>query len=369
MVKFAGRVFKIANVLVVLVYLVACLIPYLPADRFWWIATLGLVFPLIFLAVLAFMLVWLIGRSRWWLLSFVALLLSWKQVSVFAGLNWPKEFTLEKSPETLRVMTWNISSWGETSKSDYNKSKNRPLMFDVVLDQKADVLCFQEFRDTKGMFYRDSVIPYFREAGYPYVFYVPTIYHNVHFNTGVVIFSKYPFGDTARFHFGMEDYAEHLIYADIKFNQKTIRMFTTHLQSVRFDQEEYTALRKIKQTDESGLKDSRVIVRKLKTAYQYRGQEADLVKQKIAESPYPVVVCGDFNDVPNSYTYFTVKGDLQDAFLQKGTGFGRTFQYLSPTLRIDYILTDKSFRVKQYRRIRVPYSDHYPVVTDLELPN
>ncbi|MBL7731929.1 MAG: endonuclease/exonuclease/phosphatase, partial [Chitinophagaceae bacterium] len=73
------------------------------------------------------------------------------------------------------------------------------------------------------------------------------------------------------------------------------------------------------------------------------------------------------NDVPNSYTYFTIKGNLQDAFLKKGFGIGRTFSAISPTLRIDYILADRSFRVKQFNRIIKKLSDHYMLVTDLEL--
>ncbi|MEZ5028200.1 MAG: endonuclease/exonuclease/phosphatase family protein [Ferruginibacter sp.] len=86
---------------------------------------------------------------------------------------------------------------------------------------------------------------------------------------------------------------------------------------------------------------------------------------KIKQSPYPVIVCGDMNDVPNSYTYFTVKDDLQDAFLKKSGGLGRTFRYISPTLRIDYILADKKFEVENFSKIKVPYSDHYPILADI----
>jgi endonuclease/exonuclease/phosphatase family metal-dependent hydrolase len=72
--------------------------------------------------------------------------------------------------------------------------------------------------------------------------------------------------------------------------------------------------------------------------------------------------------VPNSYTYFKSKGDLQDAFLKKGHSIGRTFRYLSPTLRIDYILADKQLEVAQFNRVIAPYSDHYPVIADFKIP-
>jgi endonuclease/exonuclease/phosphatase family metal-dependent hydrolase len=85
------------------------------------------------------------------------------------------------------------------------------------------------------------------------------------------------------------------------------------------------------------------------------------------QSPGPVLFCGDLNDVPNSYAYATVKGNMQDAFLKKGFGIGRTFSALSPTLRIDYIFADKRFKVKQFARIAKKLSDHYMIVADLEL--
>jgi endonuclease/exonuclease/phosphatase family metal-dependent hydrolase len=238
-------------------------------------------------------------------------------------------------------------------------------MFDLIKKQDADVICLQEFWDRE--YHRDkySILQIFKEMGYPYSFFVRSFLDNKNQKMGVAIISKYPMSDTAKFSYGENDFAEHLIYADIQFNNQKLRVFTTHLQSVRFENAQYKALRKIKQQDETGLKGSRTIVHKLKSAYYFRSLEAELVQQKIKESPYPAIVCGDFNDVPNSYTYFTIKGDLQDAFLHKGTGLGRTFQYLSPTLRIDYILADKKFKVEQYNRLKVPYSDHYPIVADL----
>ena len=93
---------------------------------------------------------------------------------------------------------------------------------------------------------------------------------------------------------------------------------------------------------------------------------AKIVKAQIAQSPYPAIITGDFNDVPNSNTYFTIKGKLQDCFLEKGFFIGRTFRFISPTLRIDYILANKSFKVNQFRVIHVPFSDHYPIEADLE---
>jgi endonuclease/exonuclease/phosphatase (EEP) superfamily protein YafD len=97
----------------------------------------------------------------------------------------------------------------------------------------------------------------------------------------------------------------------------------------------------------------------------FRSKQAHIVKEIVSNSPHPFIITGDFNDVPNSYTYFTIKGkDLSDAFLQRGFGLGRTYSALSPTLRIDYILHTKNLDVKQFNRIVKKYSDHYMLIAD-----
>jgi endonuclease/exonuclease/phosphatase family metal-dependent hydrolase len=365
MTKLVSTLLKAVNIFVAILYLLACLIPFLPADEYWMIAVLGLIFPLLFIVMIIFLLVWAMARSRWILLPLVSLLLGWKQVSVVFGFS-TKDFTIAKKSDTLRVLTWNVSSWGETSKPGWIPNSDEH-MINLINEQQPDILCFQEFYDRRAITQGYSIVRILKTMGYEYSYFVRSIYGHVKYKTGVAILSKYPILDTAKFEYGEKVWAEHLIYADILFNEKKIRVFTTHLQSVRFEKEEYTALNKIKHSDESGIKDSRTIMSKLKKAYQYRGAQADILHQKIKESPYPVIVCGDFNDVPNSYTYFKVKDDLQDAFLEKGSRIGRTFRFISPTLRIDYILADRKLEVAQFNRIIAPYSDHYGVVADLNV--
>ena len=158
-----------------------------------------------------------------------------------------------------------------------------------------------------------------------------------------------------------------MIYADVNMPGQKVRVFSTHLQSVMFDNYHYKALYDLKNPSKASISGSKAIAYRLRNAYVKRAWQASMVNQKVTVSPYPAVVCGDFNDVPNSYSYFTARGDLQDAFLEKGSGFGKTLRIISPTLRIDYILADKKFRVAQYHKFDVPFSDHYPIVADLEI--
>jgi endonuclease/exonuclease/phosphatase family metal-dependent hydrolase len=161
---------------------------------------------------------------------------------------------------------------------------------------------------------------------------------------------------------------EALIHADIVFNGDTIRVYTTHLQSVQFVKKDFETIESIKNNDEEAVKHSRGIFSKLKRGVINRSGQAGIVREEINKSPYPFVLTGDFNDVPNSYTYFTIRDDdLQDAFLMTGLGVGKTFSYIAPTLRIDYIFTTKNFEVKQFNRIIKNYSDHYMLVADVRL--
>jgi endonuclease/exonuclease/phosphatase family metal-dependent hydrolase len=140
-----------------------------------------------------------------------------------------------------------------------------------------------------------------------------------------------------------------------------------HLESYRFNAQDYESIEKIRKQEDTGLVAAKGIIFKMRDAYIRRSRQANIVADFIRTSPHPVIVCGDFNDTPASYTYFTVKGNLQDAFLKKGSGIGRTFSGISPTLRIDYIFADKAFAVKGFRTIHSGLSDHYPVITNLRL--
>jgi endonuclease/exonuclease/phosphatase family metal-dependent hydrolase len=363
-----SRIVFILNIFLIVLMLLCCLVPFIPAGSCWPLALLGMGFPVLFLLAVLFFIYWFIRRSGRFLLPLLAMLLSWQQISVAFGLSAPERFIMQKKEGTLRVLSWNVSSWDDYSIRTSGGESSRNRMMELVREQDADILCLQEFLEAHDPKKIESNIPALRKMGYRYHYFFPTInIYNGYYKIGVVVFSKYPITDSSHTSFNQDASLESLLYADIKVREQTIRVMSTHLQSVHFSKSAYADLPGITKPAEGRMLATRIILSKLKNAYFYRSLQSAQVRQAVAESPYPVIVCGDLNDVPNSHTYFMVRGNLQDAFLKKGAGTGRTFRFLSPTLRIDYIFADKRFEVKQFKRIEVPYSDHYPIISDLRL--
>jgi endonuclease/exonuclease/phosphatase family metal-dependent hydrolase len=282
------------------------------------------------------------------------------------AFNKPKEFSIDKSNETLRIADWNIRSFLGVNVSKERRRHIKDEITDAVLKLEPDVICLQEFNHSYVHDYGDN-LSYFTKD-YPYYHFSKDFTRdNGDYASGSIIFSKHPFIDTGRTKYPGR-YGESLLYADIFNGSDTIRIFTTHLQSFKFNVKDYEGIEKIKtQQDEETIAASKSLIRKMKLAFTRRAAQARIVKTEIYNSPYPTVIAGDFNDVPNSYTYFTIKGANKDAFLQKGFGLGRTYLSIAPTLRIDYILPDRRFDVLQFDMIDQGLSDHLLLVTDLKL--
>ena len=155
------------------------------------------------------------------------------------------------------------------------------------------------------------------------------------------------------------------MYADIALNDnQNVRLYNIHLQSNQFSQEDYKFLEKIGGNTEDDKKSASKILNKLKKGYINRAKQTEIVMSSKAESPYPVIICGDFNDTPVSYAYHTLSTGMNDAFIEKGIGLGKTFSNPTPFLRIDYLLFNPMFKVNEYKCYDdEELSDHYPIRT------
>jgi len=260
-------------------------------------------------------------------------------------------------------MSYNVSQFGLYREKD--SKYNREAMFALIKKQELDILCLQDFytSEKKNDFNNREDIS--REMKLPFRFFSSDFNRDGMQHWGSIIYSRYPIIKSDKLKLSKGPLSESLIYADIVREKDTFRIINMHLASYRFNERDYRSIEKIRKQEDTGLVATRNIVQKMRDAYVGRSRQADIVASFIKTSPYPVIVCGDFNDTPASYTYFTIRGPLQDAFLRKGSGIGRTYAGLAPTLRIDYIFADKIFRINSFRKITSGLSDHYPVIANL----
>lgn len=334
-------------------------------QTFWLPALAGLTYPFLLAVNVCFVGWWLVFRKRYFLLSLLAIAAGYSQLkSTFAfNLSDPENSGTPGSAGRLKVMTYNVRLFDL-----YNWTRNletRESIFRMLKDESPGILCLQEFYQSDGTPF-DNVAKLKQElsAKNIHVAYSHTERKRDHW--GIATCSVFPIVGKKTIRIGAKG-GNLCLATDIVYEGDTIRIFNVHLESIRFMPEDYKFVENFGSDEESQeLEKSKRILMKLKIAAQRRARQAEIVKNEIDNSPYKVIVCGDFNDTPSSYTYHTVKHGLQDAFLESGTGMSGTYAGKLPSFRIDYILYDKNFSSSAYEVIYENYSDHYPVQCFIE---
>lgn len=361
------KVLLVFTVIFCVIYLLTLAVPFLNPQRWWPVGFLGLTFPYLFFILVFVFFFWLIVKPKLSLVPLVALLISAKQISVTFAAHFSDSDNTAKPKNSFRIISWNVANmYGLSNKADI-KQHNRKELAQSVLDLQPDFICLQEFNHSYTQGENADNIGLFSKQ-FPYYFYSKDFNkENGYYTSGSILFSKYPIIDSAKIDFPGK-YTGSLIYIDVKINNDTVRIFTTHLQSFGFNNADYADFNKIKQSNEASLDASKNIFEKMKAAFTTRGVQTDIVCSQTDSVKHPSIMCGDFNDVPTSYTYFNIRGKYrQDAFLKKGLGVGKTYNSLTPMLRIDYILPDTSFVINQFDMVDENLSDHVMLVSDMQL--
>lgn len=363
--RISNRVLFLINICAVAGFLLACINPYINPQIWPLFSLISLAFPFLLLLVLAFFIWWIFFKRKWALLSGITILLGSGAITDFFALKFYASFNEPKEKDAIRIATWNVARFIEMVKNNNKGSQTRYKMLKQIQNTNADILCFQEFSSSINPDWYNNIVAVSKGLHYPYYYFSHDVDGDNLFN-GSVIFSRFPITDTGMVRFPRPTLPEFLVFVDIKVGNKPIRVYTTHLQSNQFKKKDISKIEELKGGKGNLVSNARYILSKLSVAIKHRSIQADMVSDIISNSPYPAIFCADMNDVPNSYTYKTVKGKMQDAFLQKGFGIGRTYTSLSPTLRIDYIFTDPRFNVEQCKRITTHYSDHYMLIADIK---
>jgi endonuclease/exonuclease/phosphatase family metal-dependent hydrolase len=334
--------------------------PYISPQIFVLPALCTLAFPFWLIANIFFVVFWSFVRRRFLIPSVIVLLLTIFPIRHYYAFGDVQSGN--KMKDSIKVLDYNARSFDLYNWT--HDDKTREKMFSFIENKDPDIAGFQEFYSSGQRNF--SNIKYLR--GKPglknYFFHVSASRDKDRW--GIALFTKFPIVDTGVVQF-QEPTENACIYADIKMQNQVIRVFCVHLQSVQLNTMDYKYLDSLANR-EPDVKSTKNILSKLIHAYKVRSLQAETVHDAIAESPYPVIVCSDFNDMPISYAYHTISDSLQDAFLTAGYGIGATYNgFIFPIYRIDYILASKEFQIQNFTCDHVKYSDHYPISATLSL--
>ena len=359
------KIVLIINFIVCFFLLLSFLSTHISPATISWLPFFGLAFPFIFIPVICFFVFWLILRNKWILLSLFTILLGINHVRHFYQITlWsgPKSETSVK----IKVMSYNVRLF---DLYNWVKNKNtRNKIFNVLKREDAQIYCFQEFyySEENPFTTRDTMVKFLKANNYHegYTHYIPNGKH--HF--GLATFSSYPIIKKEIMMFE-NDPNNCVIISDIKIKNDTIRVFNAHLASIRFQKADYDYVGDAKTGKllyPMQPKEQKIYAR-LKSAFIHRSSQIEQLTEKVNESPYPVIVCGDFNDTPVSYTYRTITRKLYDAFVEGGNGIGQTYIGKFPSFRIDYILHSKELHSYDYHTLPEELSDHHAITSMIEI--
>ncbi|MCH5327833.1 MAG: endonuclease/exonuclease/phosphatase family protein [Coprobacter sp.] len=321
---------------------------------------LGLAFPAFLIINLLFVLFWALQRRRFWGISVLALLVCLPQISIYSPMG--RRVPADKvRGDSLVILSYNIESFQQL-KPHLEDSPNEILEY--VANSGADIICMQEFvfGNSKRFISEEQI----NEAlsDYPYHCYSRNS-AQPYTGSGIACYSKYPITDVRKVEYE-SDYNSSYVYR-IQVGERELVLINNHLESNRFavgDRAMYQQLLEHFDTELIGAVSSR-LAPKMTVASALRASQAEAVSRIVKESGDNIVVCGDFNDSPQSYVYHKIRGNLNDAYVKTGFGPGITYHKNGFLFRIDYILYGRAFDAVSTEIGRLKNSDHYPLKATL----
>lgn len=366
--RFAKKIFILLNVLVGVLFLAGANVKYFNPKQWWFMSLFTLMLPYLLLVLVLFVFFWLFVKPGWIFISLIVIFASFQAVKNIYPLHFASDFRIHKNGDNIRIMSWNVEFFNILHYKDHPEKKQE--IIDLINKYDPDIACFQEMvagENKKALNYFPDIKNDLRFSDYFYSYRVRNDFDKYH-HYGIIIFSKFPIIRKQTLVNNPDSYNSTFQFVDLLAGTDTLRIFNIHLQSLKFSRDNLNYLDNGTVPSAGNISESKNIIEKIKLGVLKRASQADFIKDEMNHSPYPVIVCGDFNDVPVSYAYETIGEGLQNAFVAKGSGISRTFSSISPTLRIDNIFADKKFEITQFTRIRKSYSDHFPIIADVKYP-
>ncbi|WP_298766475.1 endonuclease/exonuclease/phosphatase family protein [uncultured Polaribacter sp.] len=330
--SFLDKLVYLINSLFAALLLLSFVLPYVSPKNIPFLAILSLFVPILLLINIVFAIYWLVKLKKQVLLSTAVLVLGGFVATPFFKIS-ENNSSLNSD---LKIMSFNVKAFDLFSK---NKTlKNNGYAF--IKKQEPDIFVAQEFYKSPKRIIKN----------YKYK------YHKLKGNYGLVIYSKYKIINEGSLDF--EKTNNNAIFVDVLKDKDTIRIYNVHFESLR-----------IKPNEENfGESNSEKLLARVGNSFKEQVKQTELFLAHEKKWKGKKIICGDFNNTAYSWMYKQLSNNKKDAFIESGKGFGKSFDYWFP-MRIDFILTDKSSIINQFKTYSVDYSDHFPIMAKVNWSN
>ncbi|KAA5547549.1 endonuclease/exonuclease/phosphatase family protein [Adhaeribacter rhizoryzae] len=339
---------------------------YVSPETFWPAAFIALTLPGALLLNILFLLIWVFNRSFKAILPLLVIVFSWNYYERGFAINLsPNNELLDVEPQMLQVLSYNVRIFNTYAHLQDENQQSSKKMIKWVASHPADIFCLQEFyNETRSPVYNTT-----SKIGKQHQkrFYIAeTLVNGVGAQFGLAIFSKFPIVGKGIIRF-REKTNNLAMFIDVKLEKDTVRVYNFHFQSMSIEEKDIVDTY---QDQDKLTVGGRKLLRQFKRGVVKRADQVNLLLEHAAASPYPVILCGDTNDLPYSYTYQRLKSEHTNAFQAKGWGIGATYNGKLPFVRIDNQFCDDRWEVLNYSlHDTIPYSDHFPITATFKLVN
>jgi endonuclease/exonuclease/phosphatase family metal-dependent hydrolase len=356
--KFIYKVLLAVNILFASALLLSYLAVHINPEYFALPAFFGLAYPYLLLINFLLAITWAILFKYEALISLAVIAIGFTHLLNYIKIGRPAG----NKEGTFKVISYNVRLFNYFENQGVNSEKK---IFGFLKDQQPDILLLQEFYVSGNPDQKDAAIR--NTLGGKYFSHLKVVGSGKNRYYGIVTYSKYPIIRRGQIvHHGSSSIS---IFTDVVIQKDTFRVYNNHLQSFKLKRMERSFLEEMTSPDDQETMDMmKSLSLSLKQGFVKRAQQAEILKSHINKSPYPVIVAGDFNDTPVSYSYRKIRKGLMDSFVHSGYGAGFTYKGKYPSNRIDYILYDNALENRYFEIIKVKYSDHYPVAAYFRKP-
>ena len=340
----ARKFILILHVLLVLATALAYLSPITHPGKSPIPGLVSLVFPVLLLLNVVLLVFWVFVKELYALLSIAIIAIGWKHVTAYVQLGSPSKE--EVASENLTVATYNTFQFNKLKGASTSISQGLSEAIEKI--GSPDILCLQEAAGA----YKERT-----KIDYPYAYRVP--------NSFGIVFSKVPAIKSGRL--STDPHRSLSGWFDFEFEQGTIRVYALHLSSNHLTNDSEELLTGANLQDKRTWLKGFDLLKRYSRASRIRSDQAEIIARHIAESPHPVIVCGDFNDIALSHAYNRLRTNLSDSFIDCGFGTSVTYAGSIRGLRIDYILASEEIEFQSHNTYDLALSDHLPVVASFTL--